>query len=212
VEWPPPAAPPWAQQDAAQAYAHAGFWPPQGGDAAAYDHDEDPNAHDEYEDDEPYDEAYDEGAFAAVGEVVWRVGDALDDDDDEEEDETPEVALELTDEWAARFALTEHRRAQRTHLALFLLQLGLRFPLRPHNSLTRRVALHAPRRQAAGASREPPRRAAARSAAEQCHTCCRPCGTAAHGRGHRARCGHRHVATQRRCVALIVLHMFAMPR
>ncbi len=113
VEWPPPPAPPWAHQDVPQAYAHAAFWPPPGGHAAAtYEEDEDAGAYDEYEDDEPYEEPYDEGAFAAAGEVVWRVGDAL--DDDEEEDETPEVALELTDEWAARFALTEHRRAQRT--------------------------------------------------------------------------------------------------
>lgn len=207
VEWPPPAAPPWATQDAQQAYAHAGFWPPPGGDAGAYDDGDDANAYED-EDDEPYEEeAYDEGAFAAAGEVIWRVGDTLDDEDDEDEDETPEVVLELSDEWAARFALTEHRRAQRTP---FCATAAL--SVRPHNRLTRRAGRSALRRQAAGASREPARRAGARRAAEQRHACCRPGGTAAHGRGHRARGGHRRVAAQRRCVALIVLHTFAMPR
>ena len=57
-------------------------------------------------------------AFAA-GEVVWRAGDALDDDADEEGEDEDEAGasggftIELSDEWAARFALTEHRRAQR---------------------------------------------------------------------------------------------------
>jgi hypothetical protein len=199
VEWPPPPAPPWAQQDVPQTYAHAAFWPPPGGHAAATYDDDDANDDDEYEDDAPYDEPYDEGAFAATGEVVWRVGDAL---DDEEEDETPEVALELTDEWAARFALTEHRRAQRTPQPS--LSFGFCASFNPHNSLTRRAGRPALRRQAAGASCEPTRRAGARRAAERRHACRRPGGAAAHGRGHRARCRHRHVAAQRRCVASAV--------
>jgi hypothetical protein len=81
-----------------------------------------------YEQDEAYAEQDDgaEAATFAAGEVIWRAGDALDDeeedaeeDDDEEEEEEEagvEVGFELSEEWAARFAQTEHRRALRARL------------------------------------------------------------------------------------------------
>jgi len=43
--------------------------------------------------------------------VVWRAGDPLDADEDEEEEE--EFVLELTEEWTARFALTDYKRTLR---------------------------------------------------------------------------------------------------
>ena len=109
VTWPPPAAPPEAQ-GAAYGGAHGG-WAPLGGDAAAHDGWID-EAYDEGDYDEgEEDKAYDAGASFVPGEVVWRAGDALDEDEDDYE--APEVELELSEEWAARFAQTEHRRAQR---------------------------------------------------------------------------------------------------
>ena len=112
VTWPPPPAPPWAQEEAAYALA----WAQAGAAAAGYG---DTGACDEYEGEYEADDAdgesYDGAAFAA-GEVVWRVGDALDDEEgDDDGDDAPEVELELTEEWAARFAQTEHRRAQRAY-------------------------------------------------------------------------------------------------
>jgi hypothetical protein len=58
----------------------------------------------------------DAGAAFAPGEVIWRAGDALDDEEEEGEEEEEEeegVTFALSEEWAARFAQTEHRRAQR---------------------------------------------------------------------------------------------------
>ena len=113
VTWPPPPAPPWAQDEAAYALG----WAQPGAAAAGYDGGDGTGEYDEYEGeydaDDAEGESYDGAAFAA-GEVVWRVGDALDDEEgDDDGDDAPEVELELTEEWAARFAQTEHRRAQR---------------------------------------------------------------------------------------------------
>jgi hypothetical protein len=78
-----------------------------------------------------------QAAFAA-GEVIWQAGDAL----DEEEGDGGEEAFELSDEWAARFAQTEHRRAQRA---------PARRSLAPSHVLTLPRPASARRRQAAGA-------------------------------------------------------------
>ena len=127
VAWPPPPAPPEAQ-GTAYGGSHAG-WAPPGGDAGAYSAVND-EAYDEGDYDEgEEDEEYDAGASFVPGEVVWRAGDALDDEDDDEE-EAPEIALELSEEWAARFAQTEHRRAQRACTHDELLQFfALRLPV-----------------------------------------------------------------------------------
>ena len=60
-------------------------------------------------------EAQEAALSVAPGEVIWRAGDALSDETTDEE-ATEEVAFALSEEWAARFALTEHRRAQRASL------------------------------------------------------------------------------------------------
>ena len=59
-------------------------------------------------------EAYE---YAQPGEVLWRAGDDLEEDEESgEAGPASESVLELSDEWAARFAATELRRALRTCL------------------------------------------------------------------------------------------------
>ena len=144
MTWPPPPAPPGAQT-AWYGGTHAG-WAPPGGEGGAYDGEGDQTYDDadgDYEE-EAEEEAYDAAASFVPGEVVWRVGDAL--DDDEEEDEAPEIELELTEEWAARFAQTEHRRAQRACAAAPQRCPTLRLPA--PGAVTMTHAYHMPMRLA----------------------------------------------------------------
>ena len=133
VPWPPPPIPNtpppgWGDASYEQAAYDRAGWSRElsdayaahtlHGDSAAQGKEEDSL----YEDDEAYAEQ-DEGAEAATfaaGEVIWRAGDALDDEEEdaEEDDDEEEVGFELSEEWAARFAQTEHRRAQRACVVL----------------------------------------------------------------------------------------------